>query len=156
MDVLSDEYLKWLSENVSDEKKLLCIPGFCNNSNVLLLEELFKRIDDYAKRNYYLNVTCFGYAYDITDGTNFYLLESVTDGEEIAYLIRRANNRANYIHINDVRKNVVVGKDNLEISNAMHGIIDNIRLLDEMGISMDTVERETSKQMRLLRYKKTT
>ncbi len=154
MDVLDKEYLNWISQNTMDGKTLFYSSGMKEEEKDYAgIEELFNRVDQYVKHFYYFNVEEYGYIYNVRDRNNFYTLSKIY-GPNIAYSITRDETRVNYIDLDDVRKNVLRGRENLEVSSRMQAIALHLRELNKIGVPMDLVEQETNKEIRLLKTKK--
>jgi hypothetical protein len=152
MDVLSKEYLDWVSESTKDGKTIFYSVDI-SKTKESGIEELFKRVDGYAKKFYYFNVEEFGSKYNITDRRNFYTI-SMLYGPDVAYRLERDEGKANYIDLNDVKMNVIRGRENLEVSNRMKAIALHLSELSKMGVPMDLVETETVKEIHTLKLKR--
>ena len=153
MDVLSEEYLAWLEEETKDGNGLFCVVGSNAEGNQKYIADLFDRVDKYVKENYYFDVEEFGRIYNITDGKNFYTLYSVF-GPDIAIFLRRANKKPSYINLDDVRQNVVSGKQNQEVLERMKTISRELKALSELGAPMELVASETKREILTLKMRK--
>ena len=153
MDVLGEEYLKWIEESTRDGRGVFCVVGAQEDEYNQALPSLFSRIDTYVRTNYYFDVEEFGRAYNFTDGKSFYTIHMIF-GPDVGYLLRRTNDKPSYIHLDDVRSNVVRGRQNLEVLQRMKEISNQIHELNAMGAPMDLVEAETSRQIRLLKQQR--
>ena len=152
MDVLDKSYLDWVSKNTENGKKLFYVEGSDSKDLSCGLEELFKIVDDYAKEHYYFNVEDYGNVYNISDRNNYYTL-SLLQGPTSAYSLKRDKDKTSYIDVKDIKNNVVRGRENLEVLNRMKAISLHLKELSKLGVPMDLVERETSKEIRLLKTK---
>ncbi len=153
MDVFSEEYLKWMERETREGRGVFCVSGAQTDEYNQSLPELFNRIDNYVRTNYYFDVEDYGRAYNFTDGSNLYTIYTIF-GPEVGYLLRRTPDKSSYIHLDDVRSNVVRGRQNLEVLQRMKEISHQIHELADMGAPMDLVEAETTSQIRLLKQQK--
>ncbi len=156
MNVLSNEYLTWLGEATKGHKKVYCIPGMSNDPNVQLLEQLFEKIDEYVRVNYYFNVEEYGNNYTFRDDNGIKYTISKLYGPDIVYSLVRDPNKTRYIDISDVRQKTVHGRENMEALYRMKTISIYLRELDKMGVPMDMVEESIQSEIRLIRHKKRT
>ena len=154
MDVLDREYLDWLKERIEKYTTIYCFPGMSEDKNVFLIEELFNRIDEYVKENYYFDVDEYGSKYSFRDLDNKYTIYKNDHGPEIVYSVQRANDRPSYIDLDDVKKRVVRGKENLEVLYRMRTISIYLRELEKMGVPMNVVETATKREFKLIRENK--
>ena len=74
MDVFSKEFLSWISEKTQNGQSVICVSDPNNDDNVSAIAQLFHKVDDYVRTNYYMDVEEYGGIYNITDGTNFYTI----------------------------------------------------------------------------------
>ncbi len=161
MDVLDREYLDWLNERTERVKTVYFIPGMTEDNNVALLKSLFDKIDEYVKQNYYFiayehQTTDVGEIsrYSFNDGNNKYTITKNDHGPEIVYSIQKDNSKTVYINLEDVKKKVIRGKENLEVLYRMKTISIYLRELNNMGVPMDRVEESIDRELKLIRDNK--
>lgn len=151
MDVLSDEYFKWIEENTIDRS----INNFnFNDSRFVQIEELFLKINAYAKNNYLFDSEEYENKYIVRFNGIFFEV-GVIHGEEAMYYVKRIDpkNIYSYFDINNIRDNTIRGRDNLEISYHMKNVIDEIRELNKIYAPLDKVEREVHEEIMRLTYR---
>ena len=152
MDVFSKEFLSWISEKTQNGQSVICVSDPNNDDNISAIAQLFHKVDEYVRTNYYMDVEEYGGIYNITDGTNFYTIYQLF-GPDIVYRIARTNNKPSYIHLDDVKNNVVRGRINLEVSQRMKEIAINLKELNKLGVPMKIVASETNRLLLEFRNK---
>lgn len=151
MDVLSDDYLNWIKENTLDRN----IYNFnFSDCRFIKIEELFLRVDEYAKSNYLFNDKEHEDKYILRFNDTF-LEIGVLYGEESMYYIKRLEPKDvySYFDINNIRNNIVKGIDNLEVSNLMNNLKCIIGELNNMQVPLCLVEKEVSEEVSKLTHK---
>ncbi len=150
MDVFSEKFLNWLSEETKDGKRIFYAEGLNDGSNRCGLETLYKEVDNYAKMFFYYNTEEYGRVYNIKDRDNLYTL-SMFQGPTIGYFIQATKSKANYLDLDDVKRGLLRGKENIQVFEYMQEVTRALRGLKAMGVPIDVVSREVDSELRSLR-----
>lgn len=145
MNVLSDEYLNLVESYLEDHERLTSI--FHEE-----LDELFKEIDSYVKRNHLYNVNSYGEVYNFTYHGNGYEIKDLSGPDEL-HVIRKVDYSDKYFSIYDVRENRLSPYD-AYLYDKVESIFLSISELSEEGIPLDYIKRDTTNLIRRLKHKK--
>ena len=150
MNVLSKEYFKWIEEKTRDEHCIYYVSCLHEDENKKRIPELFNRIDKYVKDNCIFDNGEYGSTYNINDGKFFYTIY-MKYGPDVVYLIKRTNNKVNSLYIDDIDKNVVRSRPNLETLTRMRMIFSIVDELKANGVPMERVEEKFVQHVRSLK-----
>ena len=145
MNVLSDEYLNFVESYLENHARLSSV--FHEE-----LDQLFREIDSYVKRNHLYNVQSYGEVYNFNYHGNGYEIKDLSGPDEL-HIIRKVDYSDKYFSIYDVRENRLSPYD-AYLYDKVQGIFDTIRELDEEGIPLDHIKRDTGNLIRRLKRKK--
>ena len=145
MNVLSDEYLNFIEEYLSKHKMLTS--AFHEE-----LHTLFKEIDSYVKRNHLYSVKAYGEIYNFTYHGKGYEIGELSGPEEF-HIIKRVDYSDKYFSIYDVRDNKLSPYD-AYLYEKVEEIFSSIGELNEEGISLDYLKKDTNKLIRRLKNRK--
>ena len=145
MNVLSDEYLDFLEEYLKIHERL-------TSTFHEEIDRLFKEIDSYVKRNHMYNVKAYGETYNFTYHGNGYEIGELSGPDEFHY-VKEVDYSPEYFSIYDVRDNRL-SPYNAYLNDRVETILNIIDELDEEGIPLDYVKRDTNNLIRRLKYRK--
>ena len=145
MNVLSDEYLNLVESYLETHEVLSSV--FHEE-----LDQLFREIDSYVKRNHLYNVKSYGEAYNFTYHGKGYEIKDLSGPDEL-HMIRKVDYSDKYFSIYDVRENRLSPYD-AYIYDRVEGVMDTIKELGEEGIPLDYFKKDTTNLIRRLKNRK--
>lgn len=145
MNVLSDEYLDFIESYLNSHEILSSI--FHEE-----LDQLFREIDSYVKRNHLYNVKSYGELYNFNYHGNGYEIKDLSGPDEL-HIIRKVDYSDKYFSIYDVRENRLSPYD-AYLFDKVEGIFDSISELDSEGVPLDYLKKDTTNLIRRLKHRK--